>query len=157
MVRALGLRMSRLMIPVRRWLELQCIVRMLANLAWCLGCHLPFARHARFSVRNASAGKVLYNWRVFPISLDEAPLAAFASAPTLQQHAQQQKQDLALLQEANEDDGRKTSAEAADEGGLKSGGSGLGRKDGGVAEKCRAWPKEVHLLHGPVIHRWAAW
>ena len=102
------------------------------------------------------AGEVLYNWRVFPLHLDEAPVislrkpdsrtggnAELAPDPDMDTDTQQERAETSrkeLLQR---------------EGSLEQPGEQQGIKaaSGSKEDECIAWPEDGGHPDGPVVYR----
>lgn len=111
------------------------------------------------------AGRVLYNWRVFPIPLSEAPTRLFNS--TISHAAASSRHLLGVLHDAAMTNQEQHAAQL--------GGEGVGEMDGdvqpgaehgleaaqvgrqaailGSTRECRAWPQAGGPVDGPVIFR----
>ena len=101
-------------------------------------------------VRSAAAGEVLYHWRVFPLHLDEPPVAAVSSS------AGGQPPEAALV--LKEMTAAVVKGQAQGLGGsvaVNGGGdrTATGEQQAG-SEQCTAWPPGRGLEEGPVVFRW---
>lgn len=114
----------------------------------------------------ACAGRVLYDWRVFPIRLDEAPVAALGQQD--EAHAAGSAGAARLLGESRQAMAVKHSADAQ-QGQAMEAREGMVRKEAepqqpapqrilssgraGGEENCTAWPADAGLPEGPAVYR----
>ena len=112
---------------------------------------------------HAAAGEVLYNWRVFPLHLDEPPVAALQQrqayeasldpAETRQLRGDSQSGAAQPGPAVGSSDGlQQVQAEA--EGTSRQRQVQAGAKAG--KDACIAWPENGGLRKGPVVYRYAA-
>ena len=109
-----------------------------------------------------AAGEVLYNWRVFPLPLDEPPVAALQ-----QRQARGASLDAAetwQLRRASQSGAAQPGRAVGSSEGLQQvqaetqGASPQRQVQAGVRaskDACIAWPEDGGLLKGPIVYRYA--
>ena len=109
---------------------------------------------------HAAAGEVLYNWRVFPLHLDEPPVAALQ-----QRQAHWASLDAAELRQlmGGAQSGPGPAVGTSDEvqrAHMRTKGESLQRQmqagAGPRKDACTAWPEDGGLHKGPAVYRYTA-
>ena len=110
-----------------------------------------------------AAGEVLYNWRVFPLHLEEPPLAALqqGQAHGAALNAAELRQLRGDLQPGTAEPGPAVgTGEGLQQVQMKSEGGSPQRwaqaDTGARKDACIAWPEHGGLRKGPAVYRYAA-